>query len=144
MSDVSSNTPVDNTTIFQAASMSKPIFALAVMQLRDKGTIILDKDVNEYLKSWKIPAKENWHPKISFRQLLSHTSGLTVDGFPGYLSSETIPTLPQILNGEKPANTPAVEVNILPGTRFRYSGGGLTVAQLAVMDLMDKQFPAIM
>ncbi len=135
---------VDINTLFEAGSVSKPIFAMAVMRLKQKGILDLDKDVNEYLKSWKIPANKDWQPKITLRQLLSHTAGLTVHGFPGYLKSEPIPTLPQLLNGEYPANTGPVIVNILPGTTFRYSGGGTTVAQLTLMDVTGKPFPAIM
>lgn len=141
--DLTSDSNVDVQTLFQAGSVSKPIFALAVMRLKEKGVLDLDKDVNEYLKSWKIPANGDWQPKITLRQLLSHTAGLTVHGFPGYLKSEPIPTIPQILNGTHPANTRAVEVNILPGTTFRYSGGGITVAQLTIQDMLDKPFSVI-
>lgn len=135
---------VDIHTLFEAGSVSKPIFALAVMRLKEQGKVGLDKDVNEYLKSWKIPANKDWQPRITLRQLLSHTAGLTIHGFPGYLKTETLPTLLQILNGESPSNTRAVKVNILPGTTFRYSGGGTTVAQLTIMDILGKPFPAIM
>ena len=142
-SDLTSNAPVDIHTLFEAGSVSKPIFALTVMKLKERGVLDLDTDVNEYLKSWKVPEIGNWQPKITLRQLLSHTAGLTVHGFPGYLKTEAVPTLPQILNGAHPANTGAVKVNILPGTTFRYSGGGTTVAQLTVIDRLDKPFPEI-
>jgi CubicO group peptidase (beta-lactamase class C family) len=78
------------------------------------------------------------------RQLLSHTAGLTVHGFPGYDASEKLPTATQILNGQLPANTPRVEVNILPGAQFRYSGGGTTIAQEVLVALLKKPFPQIM
>ena len=141
--DLSKNAPVDIHTLFEAGSVSKPIFALTVMKLKENGILDLDTDINEYLKSWKVPKNGGWQPKITLRQLLSHTAGLTVHGFPGYLKTEPVPTVPQILNGTPPANTAAVKVNILPGTAFRYSGGGTTVAQLAVMDRLDKPFPEI-
>jgi CubicO group peptidase (beta-lactamase class C family) len=85
-----------------------------------------------------------WQPRITLRQILSHTAGLTVHGFPGYQASETLPTLVQILNGEFSANTAKVEVNILPSTQFRYSGGGTTVGQQILVDLLKKPFPQIM
>jgi CubicO group peptidase (beta-lactamase class C family) len=135
---------VDITTLFEAGSVSKPVFALGVMKLKEKGLIDLDKDINSYLTSWKVPKVQGWQPIITLRQLLSHTAGLSVHGFPGYLKTEAIPTLPQILNGETPANTGPVIVNILPGTTFRYSGGGTTVAQLSIMDVLKKPFPQIM
>jgi CubicO group peptidase (beta-lactamase class C family) len=136
--------PVNVNTLFEAGSVSKPIFALGVMRLKEQGKVDLDKDVNEYLKSWKVPANKDWQPKITLRQLLSHTAGLTIHGFPGYLKTEAIPTVPQILNGESPSNTRAVKVDIMPGTTLRYSGGGTTVAMLTIMDVLGKPFPAIM
>jgi CubicO group peptidase (beta-lactamase class C family) len=142
--DLEENTPVDIHTLFEAGSVSKPVFALAVMHLKQEGILELDKDVSEYLKSWKVPKRGNWQPKITLRQLLSHTAGLTVHGFPGYLNTEPVPTIPEILDGSPPANTPAVLVNILPGTDFRYSGGGVTVAQLTVMDILNQPFPEIL
>ena len=141
---VRSTSKVTPDTLFQAGSISKPIFALAVMRLVQEGQWDLDEDVHCYLSSWRVPANAGWQPRITLRQLLSHTAGLTVHGFPGYQSSERIPTVKQILNGEGPANTARVEVNILPGTQFRYSGGGTTVAQQALADFLKKPFPQIM
>ena len=77
-------------TLFQAASISKPVFALAVMHLVQEGRLNLDEDVNTYLTSWRVPAIEDWQPRITLRQLLSHTAGLTVHGFPGYRNSEPL------------------------------------------------------
>ncbi|MBW4686237.1 MAG: serine hydrolase [Komarekiella atlantica HA4396-MV6] len=131
-------------TLFQAASISKPVFALAVMRLVQEGHLNLNQDVNNYLTSWCVPAIGDWQPRITLRQLLSHTAGLTVHGFPGYLNSELLPTTVQVLNGEPPANTEKVEVNIIPGLHYRYSGGGITVAQQILVDLLGKPFPEIM
>jgi CubicO group peptidase (beta-lactamase class C family) len=136
--------PITTNTLFQAGSISKPVFALALMQLVQEGKLDLDEDVNEYLKSWKIPANGSWQPKVTLRQLLSHSAGLTVHGFPGYEVTDDIPSVIQILNGEHPSNTPAVQVNLIPGLQSRYSGGGTTVAQQLVVDLLSKPFPDIM
>jgi len=142
--ETNANDSIDVNTLFEAGSVSKPVFALGVMKLKQDGVLDLDKDVNEYLKSWKIPANSDWQPVITLRQLLSHTAGTTVHGFPGYMKSEEIPSLPQVLDGSGPANTNAVRVNLLPGTQFRYSGGGITIAQLTVMDVTGKPFPSLM
>ena len=142
--DLQSQQPVTVDTMFQSGSISKAIFALGVMRLVQEGHLNLDENINRYLTTWQIPATENWQPRITLRQILSHTAGLTTDGFSGYLTSESIPTMPQILNGEPPANSEQVRVNIFPGMQFRYSGGGTTVAQQAVIDLLDKPFPQIM
>jgi CubicO group peptidase (beta-lactamase class C family) len=131
-------------TLFQAASISKPVFALAVMRLVQEGRLNLDEDVNTYLTSWRVPVLADWQPRITLRQLLSHTAGLTVHGFPGYRNSEPLPTTVQVLNGEPPANTKKVEVNIIPGLHHRYSGGGTTIAQQVLVDALGKPFPEIM
>ena len=135
---------VKTETLFQAGSISKPVFALGVMRLVQEGQLNLDEDIHRYLVAWRMPANESWQPKITLRQLLSHTAGLTVHGFPGYQASESLPTVMQILNGKSPANTAKVELNILPGTQFRYSGGGTTVAQQILVDVLKKPFPQIM
>lgn len=141
--DLTINDSVDINTLFQAASISKPIFALTVMRLNEKGKLSLDVDVNEYLQSWKVPNTGNWQPEVSLRQLLSHTAGMTIHGFPGYSSIETVPGVQQILDGEYPANTKEVKVVVLPGLDFKYCGGGYTVAQLAVEELMNKSLSEI-
>ena len=136
--------PVTDTTLFQAASISKPMVALAVMRLAQQGKLDLDEDVNRYLTSWKVPPNGSWQPRITLRQILSHSAGLTVHGFPGYRTTEKIPSLVEILNGQAPANTPRIEVNILPGVQSRYSGGGTTLAGLLLSDLLGKPLPQIM
>lgn len=136
--------PATANTPFQSGSISKPVFALAVMKLAETGIVDLDTDVNDYLKSWRLPGKDGWQPRVTLRQLLSHTAGTTVHGFPGYPTSGPWPTVPQILCGVTPANTQPVVVDILPGTQFRYSGGGTTIAQQVVVDVTGRPFPELM
>ncbi|MGE5653160.1 MAG: serine hydrolase domain-containing protein [Bacillota bacterium] len=135
---------VDGQTMFQAASISKPIFALAVMRLVEQGILDLDTDVSTYLKSYQVPPVRDWQPQLTLRQLLSHRAGLTVHGFPGYPAGSELPSLVQILRGEAPANTKPVVVDILPGQQFRYSGGGTTLAQLVVEDVVGKPLAKMM
>jgi CubicO group peptidase (beta-lactamase class C family) len=74
--------PVTPDTLFQAASISKPVGAMAVLSLVEGGKISIDTDVNQYLKSWKVPENPfTAHGKVTVRELLSHTAGLTVHGF---------------------------------------------------------------
>jgi CubicO group peptidase (beta-lactamase class C family) len=137
--------PVSPDTLFQAASISKPVFALAVLKLADAGKLDIDANVNGYLTSWKLPENDlTRQSPVSLRRLLSHSAGTTVHGFPGYGDGAPIPTTAQILDGTAPANTAAVRVDLLPGAQFRYSGGGYTVAQLALADLTDQPTPAMM
>ena len=132
-------------TLFQAASISKPVTAMAALHLVQSGKIELDTDVNQYLKTWKVPANIfTVKQRVTLRELLTHTAGMTVHGFPGYAAGETLPTLVQVLSGEKPANTTAIVVDTTPGTEWRYSGGGFVVAQLLLQDVTGQRFPALM
>jgi CubicO group peptidase (beta-lactamase class C family) len=136
---------VKTWTLFQAASISKPIAASAALHLVGVEKLSLDQDVNSYLKSWKV-LKNSFtaREKVTLRRILSHSAGLTVHGFPGYSSGVSIPTLQQILGGEKPANTPAIIVDTVPGSQFRYSGGGFSVLQQLLIDMANESFPLIM
>ncbi|HEV7138808.1 MAG TPA: serine hydrolase domain-containing protein [Steroidobacteraceae bacterium] len=136
--------PARANTPFQSGSISKPVFALAVMKLAETGTINLDADVNDYLKSWRLPGNDGWQPRVTLRHLLSHTAGTTVHGFPGYPASGPWPTAAQTLRGVPPANNQAIVVDLLPGTQFRYSGGGTTIAQQVVVDVTGTPFPELM
>lgn len=137
--------PVTPETLFQAASISKPVAALGALHLVDKDLIDLDAPVNDKLQSWKVPENEfTEKEKVTLRRLLTHSAGLTVHGFPGYAVSKEIPTTVQVLDGEEPANTDPVRVDILPGSQWRYSGGGYTVVQLLVADVSGMPFPEYM
>jgi CubicO group peptidase (beta-lactamase class C family) len=132
-------------TLFQAASISKPVTALAVLHLVESGRLDLDTDVNRYLKTWQVPANSfTERTKVTLRELLTHSAGMTVHGFPGYASDAARPTVVQVLNGEKPANTPAIVVDTEPGTAWRYSGGGFVVTQLLLEDVTGQAFPRLM
>jgi CubicO group peptidase (beta-lactamase class C family) len=135
----------DTASLFQAASISKPVAALGALLLAERGALSLDADVNTYLRSWQVPENAlTAREKVTLRRLVSHSAGLTVHGFPGYAAGVPIPTTVQVLNGEAPANTAAVRVDTLPGSILRYSGGGLTVMQLMMEDVTGRPFPALM
>ncbi len=138
-------TPITSKTLFQAGSISKPVSATGMLALVEQGKLSLDEDVNLKLKTWKVPENEfTKEQKVTLRRIASHTAGLTVHGFPGYEVDEKLPTLVQILNGEKPANTAPIRVDFVPGSQERYSGGGVTIEQLVMMDVTGKPFPELM
>jgi CubicO group peptidase (beta-lactamase class C family) len=140
-----SKSPVTTKTLFQAGSISKPVAATAALHMVEQGKLVLDENVNDKLKTWEVPDNEfTQTEKVTLRRLMSHTAGLTVHGFPGYDVDASIPTIVQILNGEKPANTPPIRVDIVPGTKFRYSGGGVTIEQLLMTDVSGKPFPVLL
>ena len=136
--------PVTPATRFQAASISKPVAATASLHFVESGLLDLDENVNDKLVSWKVPEnKYTKDKKVTLRRILSHSAGLTVHGFRGYAQGEDVPTLQQILDGEKPANSKPIRVDTVPG-RVRYSGGGYTVMQQLLIDIQNKPFPEIM
>lgn len=142
VTNTSSQEPVTEKTLFQAASLSKSVSAVAVMTLVQDGVVSLDAEVNGYLTSWQIPFNGyQVTEKVTLKRLLSHTAGTTVPGFRGYRYTESVPTLTQILNGAPPANSPPVVVDFVPGSRFRYSGGGYEVMEQAVRDVTGTSYP---
>jgi len=143
--DVSEKRPVTEATLFQAASISKSLNSLGVLKLVQEKKIDPDADINNYLVSWKFPYDEKSNnKKITTANLLSHTGGLTVHGFPGYSRGDTLPTLPQILDGQKPANTEAVRSSFESGKNVTYSGGGTTITQLIVTDITHQPYDVFM
>lgn len=143
MADSSENRPVTSATLFLAGSISKPVSAVRAHQLAEKGIISLDSNVNKYLKSWKLPEnKFTKKEKVTTRRILNHTAGLTVWGFPGYNRGDTIPTVPEVLDGK--GNTDPVRVYREPGAGWQYSGGGYTLMQHMITDIEEKSFPELM
>lgn len=143
--DVEQQRAATTTTIFQAASMSKPVTAVAALQLVESGSLWLDSSVNCSLHSWTLPMTElsARHP-VTLRELLTHTAGLTVHGFAGYAPGATLPTVPQLLDGLPPANSPAVRVEATPGTAWSYSGGGFMIVQMLLTDVTQQPFPDLL
>lgn len=130
--------PVTETTLFQAASCSKTVAALAVMSLVRDGRLDLDRPVNDYLTRWKLAGR--CAPRATAAALMSHTAGTSVSGFPGYPAGTPVPTVTQILEGAAPANTDAVRADRLICGRFRYSGGGTTVLHLLIEEVSGHSF----
>ncbi len=133
--------PVDKETLFQAASISKPVAASGMMRLVQEGVLDLDTDVTAYLKDWKVREnKFTEKEKVTLRRLVSHNAGMTVHGFPGYAANDEFPTTVQVLNGEPPANTSPIVPDTFPGAIWRYSGGGYTVMQHVIENVRQEPF----
>ena len=137
--------PVEATTLFQAASISKAVAAVGVLHLVEQGVLDLDTDVNGGLRRWTLPVSPHTEERpVTLRDLLSHTGATTVAGFPGYPVDSDLPTIVDVLCGRGPANTPPVESFAPPGTLEEYSGGGTTIVQLLVEDVTGRDFADLM
>lgn len=139
--DSAEQRPVTTATLFQAGSISKSLNGAGLLKLAQDKKLDLFTDINGYLKTWKFPYDSlSKDKKITVANLLSHTAGLTVHGFPGYEKGVEVPSVQEILDGKKPANTAAVRSAFEPGLKFQYSGGGTTISQLILENVTGKPY----
>jgi CubicO group peptidase (beta-lactamase class C family) len=131
--DVNSKLEINNNTLFQAASISKAVTAAAVWKSIEKGIIKEEALANSLLKDFKLTGNAA-ADQVSIGDLLTHSGGISVSGFTGYKKNELVPSVLEILNGQKPANNLKIEVFTRPKLGFNYSGGGYTVLQKLMED----------
>lgn len=137
--------PVTPDTLFQAASVSKAVSAVGALELVQQARLSLDAPANDQLTAWKIPDNDFTRAKpVSLRMLLNHSAGMTIHGYDGYAQGQPLPTLVQILDGTTPANSDPVRVDVLPGSLWRYSGGGYGVVQLLMAEAAGQPFDRYM
>lgn len=145
LADSALNIPVNDKTLFQAASISKSLNGVAILKLFKDRNLDLYADINDYLKSWKFPYDSvSRGKKINMANLLSHTGGLNVHGFGGYERGKPLPTVIQILKGESPANSDALRSAIARGVGSQYSGGGIVLSQMVLMDITGQPYEKYM
>lgn len=137
----------DSETLYQACSISKAIAALGVARLIDQGKLSYSTRIASHLPQSTIDIlvdskTAHLFPLVTVGMLLSHTSGLSQHGFPGYEVHP--PSAETVLSGAAPANTPRVHFSSFPGAQWSYSGGGFVVLQLFLEALLSKPFPDIM
>lgn len=135
------NQKVTTSTMFSAGSISKFVMAVGALKLVQDHKLSFDEPINNYLKSWKIKDNEWSETKpVNLKMLLSHTAGTSQTSYFGFTPDKKLPTILEILNGDKIAGTRGVVVNSEPTKEFRYSGGGSMVAQMAIMDVTNQGF----
>ncbi|MEP5613377.1 MAG: serine hydrolase domain-containing protein, partial [Cyclobacteriaceae bacterium] len=141
--DVAEGRKVTTETLFRAASISKPITALRVLQLAEEGKIDLDANVNDYLTAWKVPENRyTTYKKVTPRRILSHSAGLTVSGFIGYSKDDAVPNVVEILDGK--GKDGPVRVFREPGKDRTYSGGGYEILHLLISEIDQQPFEVTM
>ncbi len=135
---------VNEETLFQAASISKFMFASLVMRLKELRHLSLDADIHTYLKNYALTDRFRKEASATLRQLLSHTSGTTVHGFGGYAEHDRLIDVVDVLEGNARVNSKRVYKVRKDEGRFKYSGGGTTIAQKCISDLMGKPLEMLM
>ncbi|MEM9301203.1 MAG: serine hydrolase domain-containing protein [Pseudomonadota bacterium] len=134
---------VTGRTVFTGASLSKPLAAVAALDLVESGLLDLDSDVNRWLQGWQIPANEfTAESAVTLRLLLGHRAGVRNDLWSSYLPDEPVPTLLQMLSGQPPSVEPATAVVTVPGDAERYSNPGYTIIQKLIEDVTGQAFAA--
>jgi CubicO group peptidase (beta-lactamase class C family) len=141
---VSVGEPVNEDTVFQAASLSKWITAWGVMALVEEGKLDLDAPVGKYLTRWKLPESKFDNDKVTVRRLLSHTAGLTDGlGYAGFAPGTPVQSLEESLSqpaDASPGASGTIEVGLEPGSEWRYSGGGYAILQLLIEEVSGESF----
>lgn len=135
--DKSKGKEVNNNTIFQVGSVSKTLTACGVMHLVDEGKIKLDDPVEKYLTRWHLPHSKFNKNDVTTRRLLSHTAGLSVQGYGGTKPGKKLDTLEESLSK-------GVKIKVKPGSEYLYSGGGYTLLQLVIEEVTKKPFDKYM
>ena len=144
-SNLSDSIKVTPNTVFNGASLSKPVAALAGLNLVEQGFLTLNEDVNKYLEGWKVPENEfTEQEKVTLKRLISHTAGFERYVQSSYFPNEKLPTIDQMLSGEKPSVDPPVSVVYVPGQKQIYSNPGYSVIEKLIEDVTDKEFNDVM
>ncbi len=134
---------VTESTVFNIGSISKIFTGWGAMRLAAEGQIDFDVPIETYLTRWQFPSSQFDHSKITLRRLLAHQGGTSLSGYPGFSLGTNLPTLEQSLSG---ATNGAGDVRIVydPGSATNYSGGGITVTQLAIEEVSGQPFAEYM
>jgi CubicO group peptidase (beta-lactamase class C family) len=134
---------VTTRTRFQVGSLSKPVTAWGAVTLAERGILPLDAPLTGVLHPWPLPPSREDADGITTRRILSHTAGLSVDGYlgtrPPTPAGSTLASL-RGQGGEGPAT--AVRLVARPGGHYRYSGGGYTLLQAAIEQRTGMNFAA--
>lgn len=135
--DLEHEVEVTEETVFNIGSISKTVAAWGLMHLVEEGKLALDAPVAT--RRWTLPPSAFDPAEVTLRRLLSHTAGLSLHGYPGFWPPHALPTLEASLGGDT-NGAGAVQLEALPGSQWKYSGGGYTLAQLLLEETTQRNF----
>ncbi|WP_299109980.1 serine hydrolase [uncultured Winogradskyella sp.] len=138
-SNVSLGVKVDSKTGFNIGSISKMFTAWGIMKMVEDGKIDLDTPVSTYITKWKLPTSKFDEDKVTIRNLLQHTAGLSVHGYNGYESKEELTSITKSLSGNS-REEEAVKLIMEPESKWQYSGGGYSILQLIIEEVSGETF----
>ncbi|MBK7629626.1 MAG: serine hydrolase [Ignavibacteriales bacterium] len=125
--DLENNIPVTSSSLYRIASISKPITAVAILQLWERGLISLDTDARTYIPTF--PVKKY---KFTIRQLLNHTSGIRNYKEGEFDSKKFYATTEEALK-----LFAYDSLNFEPGTKYEYTSLGYTILA-AIIEKVSK------
>ncbi len=140
LADIEAQIPVTIDTVFEAASVAKPVTAWAVLRLAEQGLIDLDAPIETYISDWSLPPSEFDHTQVTARRLLAHAAGTNFGGDPGVEPGETVPTLREAAGGAGLEGGP-IQVSFQPDEAYRYSSKGYVLLEMAVEEVTGIPFP---
>lgn len=145
--NIEEKTPVTNDTVFRIMSISKTFTAIGIMQLWEQGRLDLDEPVNRYLKSMKVLHKDLEAPPVTFRHLLTHTSGIgEAPSIPflmrpvvGLAARPDMPieSMPELYHGR-------LAPELYPGEKWSYSNHAFAVLAQLIEDISGQPFAQYM
>lgn len=141
--DVTKKEEVNAKTGFNIGSISKMFTAWGIMKLAEEGKLDLEEPASNYISSWRLPLSEFDESKVTIRNLLQHTAGLSVHGYNGYEKKEALTSTKESLLGST-REEEQVQLTMQPETKWQYSGGGYTLLQLIIEELTGKSFAVYM
>ncbi len=145
VTDKESKTPVTKQTLFQAGATGMPVTAYGALRLVEENKLDLDENINNYLKSWKVPENEfTKEKKVTIKNLLNHSAGIYPRGTGGYSINDKLPTLVETLNGVSPAKNEPITINKEPSESVRFAYASYVPIQQMMLDVDGKTFPEIM
>jgi CubicO group peptidase (beta-lactamase class C family) len=128
---------VDGATVFDLASIAKPVMAWGVMKLVESGRVELDRPVESYLTRWRLPPSGFDHREVTVRRVLSHTAGLVASSPTMTVADGVRPPIESFLEQRRLA------VGVQPGTRYIYSGG-YDLVELLIEEVSGQAFAEFM